>query len=183
MAAMTGLTQLSCTSEEMFDSALFQLSSLTGLQSLTLRDCCNLSGNSLQVLLPHLPLLEVRKITSGTPCTTIAGCTFVYLQTAISLILSTLLKAILRSCSCYHYPLILILKRHLDLQASFDLFVWAWLCHVNSLRGCDFMLTSCCLLCCCRRFVVHDVMYFMFLSCVDFLLVVDFMSVLTSCCC
>lgn len=43
------LTELHCTNEELTDEGIHHLSSLTDLNTLALRDCCEVSGDALLV--------------------------------------------------------------------------------------------------------------------------------------
>ncbi|KAF6253528.1 hypothetical protein COO60DRAFT_408782 [Scenedesmus sp. NREL 46B-D3] len=57
LARLTQLTELHCTNEELTDEGIHHLSSLTDLNTLALRDCCEVSGDALLALLPSLPHL------------------------------------------------------------------------------------------------------------------------------
>ncbi|GBF94798.1 hypothetical protein Rsub_07970 [Raphidocelis subcapitata] len=57
LAKLTQLTELHCTNEELTDEGIAHLSRLTELNTLALRDCCEVSGDALQALLPSLPHL------------------------------------------------------------------------------------------------------------------------------
>mmetsp|Transcript_5604 Transcript_5604/g.12412 ORF Transcript_5604/g.12412 Transcript_5604/m.12412 type:complete len:724 (+) Transcript_5604:271-2442(+) len=58
LAQITSLQELHFDQEEITDSGIKQLSSLTQLQSLALRDCVDVSGDSLSELIPSLPNLQ-----------------------------------------------------------------------------------------------------------------------------
>jgi hypothetical protein len=49
LARLTQLTELHCTNEELTDEGIHHLSSLTDLNTLALRDCCEVSGDALLV--------------------------------------------------------------------------------------------------------------------------------------
>ena len=57
LAQITTLQELHFDTEELTDVGVAQLTSLTNLQSLALRDCGEVSGDSLSVLVPALPNL------------------------------------------------------------------------------------------------------------------------------
>lgn len=52
LARLTQLTELHCTNEELTDEGIHHLSSLTDLNTLALRDCCEVSGDALLVRRP-----------------------------------------------------------------------------------------------------------------------------------
>eukprot|EP00798_Chlamydomonas_sp_ICE-L_P023440 gene23440-30725_t len=58
LAKMTSLQELHFEKEEMTDMGLKTLTSLTNLHSLALRDCGDVSGDSLSNLIPQLPKLQ-----------------------------------------------------------------------------------------------------------------------------
>eukprot|EP00798_Chlamydomonas_sp_ICE-L_P006589 gene6589-3243_t len=58
LAKMTSLQELHFEREDMTDVGIKTLSSLTNLQSLALRDCGDVSGDSLSHLIPQLPNLQ-----------------------------------------------------------------------------------------------------------------------------
>lgn len=56
LAKLTGLTELHCMNEEVTDEGIHHLSNLTDLNTLALRDCCEVSGDALLVSWQqHLP--------------------------------------------------------------------------------------------------------------------------------
>jgi hypothetical protein len=57
LAQITTLQELHFDTEELTDAGVTQLTSLTRLESLALRDCGDVSGDSLSVLVPALPNL------------------------------------------------------------------------------------------------------------------------------
>lgn len=54
LARLTQLTELHCTNEELTDEGIHHLSSLTDLNTLALRDCCEVSGDALLVSVVRL---------------------------------------------------------------------------------------------------------------------------------
>jgi hypothetical protein len=54
VARCTSLTQLSATNEDITDAGVLQLTALTNLQSLALRDCCEVTADALRQVLSSL---------------------------------------------------------------------------------------------------------------------------------
>jgi hypothetical protein len=62
LARLTQLTELHCTNEELTDEGIHHLSSLTDLNTLALRDCCEVSGDALLVSLRGKTAIDKRVV-------------------------------------------------------------------------------------------------------------------------